>query len=873
MLDTAVTLAIEGLFALVFAASLVDYVRRRDALSRDLVLVFGAVASLFVLQFVGLVFGSTPSWLGVLAAIFLFAQPLLTLRLAGRLRDIPRAVYVGALVAYVVSLVPLVVARPTPPPVTVAAVIVFAVTELVAASYLALQARRQTGATRARLVIAAGATALFALALLAAGSSPIGTGTLGPAIARVVALLAAIGYVIAFLPPGPFRRAWQGMAAYRYSAELADAGSKLRSPDAKAIWQQFADTAREISGAQAAYVVNGRPGDVRLLAASGGAAAEQRWSDEDWTAMLTVDRIDTQRPAATATPIERDLVAGTGGRLLSVIPLDRGQTVAVVLVRTHRSLFGNEDRALIRLLATQVVHLAEREELFGEQARLTERVFAASQAKSDFIASMSHELRTPLSAILGFSELMRSEPQAGDGRTVPEEWIDHIHTAGQHLLSLINDVLDLAKVEAGRLELEATTFDLDTLVRETIAGLRPLADRKAIEVSFTASEDLATFSADRGRVRQVLYNLLSNAIKFTPDGGRILVAAERSGDETRLSVEDTGPGISAADRELIFEEFRQVGDISGRREGTGLGLALARRLVEAHGGRIELVSEVGSGSRFTAVFPTIEAPQPEPAPLPPAPRPAPIAAAEILIIEDDPSAVRLLRAFLEDDGYAVRVAADGPAGIEAARESSPTAIILDVILPGTDGWEVLRELKADEALRDIPVVIVTIVDERGLGLALGAVDYFLKPIDRGALLARLARYRLSPAPSGKVMRVLAVDDDPAALDLVDAALGPEGYDVVRAGGGREAIEAAQREPFDLVVCDLMMPEVDGFEVVHALKRDPTTADTPVLILTAHPLSAADKQRLNGEILAIVTKGEDAASGLRTWLRGLVTVGS
>jgi len=343
----------------------------------------------------------------------------------------------------------------------------------------------------------------------------------------------------------------------------------------------------------------------------------------------------------------------------------------------------------------------------------------------------------------------------------------------------------------------------------------------------------------------------------------------RRGDEFHLAVIDTGVGIAPSDQAAVFEEFRQVGGGAQRSEGTGLGLALTRRLVEAHEGRIELESTPGVGSRFTAVLPSAEPgarigsdreTPPVMTETPAAGRPG-----SVLVIEDDPSAVRLLRAYLAPEGYTVRVAADGEHGLDDARAEAPTAILLDVLLPGIDGWEVLRRLKADPVLRDVPVAIVTVVDEKDVGLALGAVDYLLKPIDRDALLVSLGRLTFTTKMQTRTVRILAVDDEPAALDELEGTLRPAGFEVLRASGGRTGVDRARDERPDLVICDLVMPGLDGFGVVGELKSDPATADIPIIILTGHDLSAADKHRLNGKVLGIVSKGPDAQEGLRAWL--------
>jgi CheY-like chemotaxis protein len=487
---------------------------------------------------------------------------------------------------------------------------------------------------------------------------------------------------------------------------------------------------------------------------------------------------------------------------------------------------------------------------------------------------MSHEFRTPLSAILGFSDLMGGEPRDGDRVSVPIEWVDHIHRGGQHLLALVNDVLDLARVEAGRLDLRLEPIDVASAVTEAVNGLRPLADRKGIRIETNSA--LLTVVADRGRFRQILYNLVSNAIKYTPDGGLIRVAAEERDGEVRVSVADNGVGIDPKDHQSVFEEFKQVGDPADRQPGTGLGLAVTKRLAEAHEGRMELASALGQGSTFTLVLPAPADGAFATVPESLGPRESAeaavdavqsaIASGDVLVIEDDPSAVRLLREYLEAAGYPVRVAATGESGLASVRERKPAAIILDVLLPGIDGWEVLRRLKADDGTRDIPVIIVTVVEEREVGLALGAADYLVKPIHRDALITCLARFVGTAEEPDHPRRVLVVDDEAAALALIRAALEPEGYEVVTAEGGRAALEwARDGELVDLVVCDLVMPGVDGFEVIAALKRNGRTAMVPIVVCTAHDLTADQKAQLNGQILGIVAKGQDARVGLLEWL--------
>jgi signal transduction histidine kinase/CheY-like chemotaxis protein len=530
--------------------------------------------------------------------------------------------------------------------------------------------------------------------------------------------------------------------------------------------------------------------------------------------------------------------------------------VGVAMAGTVETVGRGRDRAL-RLVAARTKALEDS----------LHELRVAQQAKSEFLSNMSHELRTPLNAIIGFSDLMTREPATSsepDRIAVPSEWIEHINASGLHLLDLINDILDLAKVEAGRIDLAPEPIALRPVISAAVATLRPLMVRK--ELSVVEDIDDVAVIADRVRLRQIIDNLLSNAIKFTPDGGRIGLTARGNADQVLLDVDDTGVGIAPDDQERVFDEFQQVGDRGSRTSGTGLGLALTRRLVLAHGGTITLQSTVGVGSKFTVALPAAELPTAEV----PAATPAELPAAEatavgtVLVIEDDAAAVRLLRAYLEHAGYAVRVAVDGPTGLAEAIADPPDAIVLDVILPGIDGWEVLRRIKLEPRSASVPTVMVTVVDEHEIGLALGAVDYLVKPIDPEVLVGVLRKHIDLGAVSTPT-RAIAIDDDEPSLRVVTACLEQQGVEVLSASGGRAGLALVRDRGADVILCDLLMPDMDGYEVVAQLQRDPATRRIPILVVTAQDLSAEDKARLNGNILGIVQKGASLERGISRWL--------
>jgi signal transduction histidine kinase/DNA-binding response OmpR family regulator len=883
-----IALVAELLFLVLFISTLVGWIRRRDPISLDLSLIFSGLGLLFILGLWERQTGVKPPALvtQVVSLLFFVLQPLFTLHLVSLVRHVPRPVLIGSSVVMLGLGVPTVfLATVLPREVGILAILAFVAIDVIAAGYLLGDARRRRGPGATRMLIAALATTLLAAALLAilTGSVVAAFQGASTSVAVFLALIAGIGYLVAFLPPLRLRRFWQAGPTLEYSRAL------LARPDApvEEIWRGYAQLAASVAGSAAIVIAASEENHhARVIGVSGirGDLSDERFSTAELDEMIAGAPRPIEQPAAVAGPPAARLAARLGAKFAAVVPVGARRPTALLLLSPYRSLFHASDHEVLSSLGAQTAIVAERRAIVAEQGAMADRLAATvevlrstSQAKSDFLASMSHELRTPLSAILGFSELMRQEEARGDSVLVPIEWVEHIHRGGEHLLSLINDVLDLAKVEAGRLELRPEKLDLRMAVAETLNGIRPLAERK--HLALESSVPAMTVLADRGRFRQILYNLLSNAIKYTPEAGSVRVEAAEGDGELRISVVDSGVGIAPEDQAFVFDEFRQVGDPSERQAGTGLGLALTRRLVEAHDGRIELDSTRGKGSRFTVVLPSVPggvaqpSAAPGPAELRPADVPAPVGRGrvEVLVVEDDPSTVRLLREFLEPAGYSVTVAPTGEAGLARAREHRPAAVILDVLLPGLDGWEVLRRLKAEPGLRDVPVIIVTVVDERGIGLALGAVDYLVKPVDRGALLACLARFTLTSKVKERRVRILAVDDEPGGLALIRAALEPDGFDVVDATGGRQALDLMREGAIDFVVCDLAMPGMDGFEVIAELKADPKTASVPILVCTARDLSVVDKERLNGKIVGTVTKGVDARDGLRRWLADVAPI--
>ena len=482
-----------------------------------------------------------------------------------------------------------------------------------------------------------------------------------------------------------------------------------------------------------------------------------------------------------------------------------------------------------------------------------------NRLKNEFLANVSHELRTPLSAIIGFSQILLD---GIDGPLNEEQRqdVEQVHKSGQSLLTLINQILDLSKIEAGKIELTPERTELSELIRSILDTMRPLAQEKALRLDMRLTPDLPAVDADPARLKQILVNLLSNAIKFT-DKGHVEVFAKPSGRMVRISVEDTGIGISPEAQKVIFDEFVQGdGSTTRRHGGTGLGLTIVRKLVELQGGAITLVSEPGSGSTFTFTVPAWAAP---PLAEPEAPLHLGHGLAQgipgraILVVDDDEGVRQLIARHLEQDGFVTVQAGNATDALQLARESRPVLITLDIMMPDASGWWVLEKLKEDPQTAGIPVLVVSIVEDRRLVFSLGAADYLAKPYDRSELTRKVSR--LLPDLRGR--RLLLVDDDPAVRTMLAKILREEGADVHEAADGQQALDAIAQTPPDLVLLDLMMPGMSGFEVVARMRATPVTAGIPVVIVSAKELTPEDVLTLNGHIQRFIAKGKLDGAGL------------
>jgi signal transduction histidine kinase/CheY-like chemotaxis protein len=621
--------------------------------------------------------------------------------------------------------------------------------------------------------------------------------------------------------------------------------------------------------------------DVRRPAAEGGGFEARYWSpfnspvlDAHGHVAWIIHRVEDvtefvrlKQAGAEQTRRTEELLSRSEAMEAEIYA--RAQQVAQVndrLQQTNDDLLAREER-LRRLTAELEVVNAE----LAEKNRMLEE---SSRMKSEFMSNMSHELRTPLNAIIGFSELLK-DGLAGTLSAQQAGYAAHIFGAGEHLLALINDLLDLAKIEAGRVDMDLAAVDFDALLRGSLSIVQDRARSHRVALRLDLPEPLGRGLADERRVKQILYNLLSNATKFTPAGGQVMLRARLVSraammgappgfatarrlplppsswhDFIEISVSDSGVGMSPADLERLFTPFIQVGQNSRRADGTGLGLAMVHRLALLHEGSVGVTSEPGRGSCFTVWLPL------RPLSGEPAPRGlrsqgvAPVA----LLVEDDERAAALMSAQLHALGLSTRRAVSAEEALALAGEGSflPDLIILDVVLPGMDGWQLMSQLKQLPRWSEVPVVVVSVEADHVIGFSLGASLVLQKPIARDELERGLEHLGFERARARETT-VLVVDDDAIAVEIMASHLGQSGYAVLRAFDGQQGIAMALRHRPNLIALDLEMPGVSGFEVVQALKANPATAGIPITVVTARQLSAEDRGLLHGQIAAILGK--------------------
>jgi signal transduction histidine kinase/DNA-binding response OmpR family regulator len=489
----------------------------------------------------------------------------------------------------------------------------------------------------------------------------------------------------------------------------------------------------------------------------------------------------------------------------------------------------------------------------------------ANRTKSTFLANMSHELRTPLNAIIGYSEMLEEEAQERGLEDLAPD-LGKIHAAGKHLLALINDVLDLSKIEAGKMELYLEDFDIRALVQDVESTIRPLVEKNHNLLEVRCPPDVGLIHADLTRVRQILFNLLSNAAKFTQSGrvGLEVQAVRIQGDPwIEFVVADTGIGLTPEQQRRLFQSFSQADPSTSRKYGgTGLGLVISRRFAQMMSGDIHLHSELGRGSTFTVRLPRMGGlARPLPGPAAPGSEAQPTTPL-VLVVDDEKATREVITRGLEKEGFRLLVAASGDEALRLARERKPDVISLDVLMPGMDGWTVLRALKADPITAGIPVVMVSMLDDRDIGHALGASDYLTKPFDRQKLVTALRRYRRD----GMARPVLVVEDDAPTRDVIRRALERDGWAVSEADNGRRGLVSVARHVPDLIVLDLMMPEMDGFEFVAELRKSESGRKIPVVVVTAKELTEDDRRRLNGQVRRVLHKGSFSREELSSELR-------
>jgi signal transduction histidine kinase/DNA-binding response OmpR family regulator len=633
--------------------------------------------------------------------------------------------------------------------------------------------------------------------------------------------------------------------------------------DLQTVFETLVESASRLCRAEQAAILRMRDGQFHIIAAHGSDEFKHYMQAHP----IAIDRSSVSGRAALEGRIVQvpDVLADPeyanletqrvgGYRTVLGVPLLReGAAVgAVLLTRSEVQPFTQQQIDLITTFADQAVIAIANVSLFDEIQDKSRQLEQASQHKSQFLANMSHELRTPLNAIIGYSEILQEDAvDLGQDNLVAD--LKKIESAGRHLLGLINDILDLSKIEAGKMDIYLEDVEIVPLLEEVRSIIVPMAEKNANVLEYRLADNLGSMHTDRTKLKQSLLNLFSNGSKFTQNGRLTLDVRRFETDKPMVSfaISDTGIGMTEEQLGRLFQAFNQA-DASTTKKygGTGLGLAITRNFCQLLGGNVTVTSKPGEGSTFTIVLPD--------SPVAPAPAKAadapPLsvevdAAPTVLVVDDDPTARELLSANLKGAGYRLLQASSGDEALSLARSTRPDAITLDVMMPKPDGWDVLSALKADADLRDIPVVIVTMLSDRGIGLSLGAVEVLTKPVERAQLTALIHNLVRREGP------VLVVEDDVGAREMIRQTIEKMSLPVAEADNGVQALSWLGAHPLPAVILlDLMMPEMDGFEVLDALAAHPQWREIPVIVITAKQLTAAERERLLGQARKVIEKG-------------------
>ena len=564
-------------------------------------------------------------------------------------------------------------------------------------------------------------------------------------------------------------------------------------------------------------------------------------------------------------------VHGLPLRTLIALPLVvQNDLQGVIEVLTIKEYAYAEEELEILDIASKDIALALSRKRLIDELRMknleleaqTERTMEASDTLKKFLAMFSHELRSPLNSIIGFSDVLATQIDELESDKI-QEFMKNIQVSGRHLQQILNDILDLSKIEAGQMDLHIASYPVSYFEESVRGVLSALVSRKDVVLKFSFETEIDEIVVDQTRFKQILINLVSNAVKFSKPGGTVTVSSLRVGNDLHFAVKDEGIGIKEEEIPSLFKPFRQAKSGASRNaEGIGLGLAITRKLIELHGGTIWVKSEWGKGTTVSFKIPMVVDATSEKI----------IQAGMLLdalkrenwrkeggekpvalVIEDSPQAAELLRLYIESAGYRTEIARNGIDAVDMAKRLHPNVITLDLLLPGKDGWQVLNELKRHPLCKHIPVIIVSIVDEKNLGFSLGAVEYFVKPVNRDDLVHALDRVHLLPSGGEHQPTVLVIDDDRAATDLIQVILESEGYRVLKAFHGQEGVEVATREHPDVVILDLIMPEMSGVAVAHQMKQIPATRGIPIIVLTSLDIDETIREQLGNSVAGLVSK--------------------